>query len=164
MPVSEYDEIRCGVSSLPLLWRCFCCFVLICFALLCSALSSAPLLCVRACCQNGHFLTAPLACFLLHFLLVLFPLFICLHAVTLGLKTQNSRATYILRSIHSFTSPLWRVCSDFFPCSPQPSTMDQSKARNDHCTMSGSIDCRHWSETGVVEEWNSLLLNHICPA
>ncbi|CAN0365743.1 unnamed protein product, partial [Ascophyllum nodosum] len=25
------------------------------------------------------------------------------------------------------------------------------------------MDCRHWSEPGVVEEWNRLLLNHICP-
>ncbi|CAN0474823.1 unnamed protein product [Ascophyllum nodosum] len=25
------------------------------------------------------------------------------------------------------------------------------------------LDCRHWSEPGVVEEWNRLLLNHICP-
>lgn len=42
--------------------------------------------------------------------------------------------------------------------------MDQSKARSENCVVSGSIDCRHWSETGVVEEWNALLLNHICTA
>ncbi|CAM9134824.1 unnamed protein product, partial [Discosporangium mesarthrocarpum] len=25
------------------------------------------------------------------------------------------------------------------------------------------LDCRHWTEPGVVEDWNRLLLNHLCP-
>ncbi|CAN0266043.1 unnamed protein product [Scytosiphon promiscuus] len=46
-----------------------------------------------------------------------------------------------------------------------PSTMDQGRAQSSEChPPSHSIDCRHWSETGVVEEWNALLLSHICPA
>eukprot|EP00903_Cladosiphon_okamuranus_P013413 g12497.t2 len=31
-----------------------------------------------------------------------------------------------------------------------------------HFAPGYAIDCVHWSEPGVVEEWNALLLNHIC--
>ncbi|CAN0086191.1 unnamed protein product [Ectocarpus sp. 12 AP-2014] len=44
-----------------------------------------------------------------------------------------------------------------------PSTMDQAGAESDYCHSFYATDCRHWSETGVVEEWNALLLNHLCP-
>ncbi|CAM9780401.1 unnamed protein product [Ectocarpus sp. 6 AP-2014] len=45
-----------------------------------------------------------------------------------------------------------------------PSTMKQPRMKNDgRGAASGPIDCRHWSETGVVEEWNTLMLNHLCP-
>ncbi|CAM9472212.1 unnamed protein product [Ectocarpus sp. 4 AP-2014] len=44
-----------------------------------------------------------------------------------------------------------------------PSTMNQSQAASDVRGVSGPLDCRHWSETGVVEEWNALMLNHLCP-
>ncbi|CAN0254928.1 unnamed protein product, partial [Ectocarpus sp. 4 AP-2014] len=44
-----------------------------------------------------------------------------------------------------------------------PSTMDQARAESDYCHSFYATDCRHWSETGVVEEWNALLLNHLCP-
>ncbi|CAM9461906.1 unnamed protein product, partial [Ectocarpus fasciculatus] len=44
-----------------------------------------------------------------------------------------------------------------------PSTMNQSQATSDGQGVSGPLDCRHWSETGVVEEWNALMLNHLCP-
>ncbi|CAM9868740.1 unnamed protein product [Ectocarpus sp. 12 AP-2014] len=44
-----------------------------------------------------------------------------------------------------------------------PSTMDQTGAESDYCHSSYATDCTHWSETGVVEEWNALLLNHLCP-
>eukprot|EP00752_Nemacystus_decipiens_P008399 g7509.t1 len=36
-----------------------------------------------------------------------------------------------------------------------------SQVCNTHPTMP---DCRHWSSPGVVEEWNALLLHHLCPA
>lgn len=45
----------------------------------------------------------------------------------------------------------------------QPSTMDQTGVESDYCHSNYGPDCTHWSETGVVEEWNALLLNHICP-
>ncbi|CBN77628.1 expressed unknown protein [Ectocarpus siliculosus] len=44
-----------------------------------------------------------------------------------------------------------------------PSTMDQTGAESGNCHSSYATDCRHWSETGVVEEWNALLLNQLCP-
>ncbi|CAB1114035.1 unnamed protein product [Ectocarpus sp. CCAP 1310/34] len=44
-----------------------------------------------------------------------------------------------------------------------PSPMNQSEAASDGGGASGPLDCRHWSETGVVEEWNTLMLNHLCP-
>ena len=59
---------------------------------------------------------------------------------------------------------LMRACESSFPLDPslQPSTMDQEGSESDYCHSSEATDCRHWSETGVVEEWNALLLNHIC--
>ncbi|CAM9467212.1 unnamed protein product, partial [Hapterophycus canaliculatus] len=45
-----------------------------------------------------------------------------------------------------------------------PSTMNQTGSEDDFCHSNYGPDCTHWSETGVVEEWNMLLLNHICPA
>eukprot|EP00752_Nemacystus_decipiens_P008398 g7508.t1 len=49
-----------------------------------------------------------------------------------------------------------------------PSTMDQrlrlEAATEPSCHTHGKMDCRHWSSTGVVEEWNALLLHHLCPA
>ncbi|CAM9273022.1 unnamed protein product [Hapterophycus canaliculatus] len=44
-----------------------------------------------------------------------------------------------------------------------PSSMDQTGVSADNCYAKHGVDCTHWSETGVVEEWNALLLNHICP-
>ncbi|CAM9694243.1 unnamed protein product [Scytosiphon promiscuus] len=44
-----------------------------------------------------------------------------------------------------------------------PSTMDQTGTESDYCHSNYGPDCTHWSETGVVEEWNAILLNHICP-
>ncbi|CAN0116211.1 unnamed protein product [Scytosiphon promiscuus] len=45
-----------------------------------------------------------------------------------------------------------------------PSTMNQTGVDDGFCHSNYGPDCTHWSETGVIEEWNSLLLNHICPA
>ncbi|CAN0416926.1 unnamed protein product, partial [Ectocarpus fasciculatus] len=45
-----------------------------------------------------------------------------------------------------------------------PATMKQPRSSSDRGGGGyGPIDCRHWSETGVVEEWNALMLNHLCP-
>jgi len=41
--------------------------------------------------------------------------------------------------------------------------MDQEGADSFSC-IGFKHDCTHWSETGVDEEWNTLLLNHMCAA
>lgn len=50
-----------------------------------------------------------------------------------------------------------------------PSTMEvgrtpEAAGEQPVCNYHSKMDCRHWSATGVVEEWNALLLHHLCPA
>lgn len=83
------------------------------------------------------------------------------------MTTKNCCSLRVLRLKTTFVLllrlPL--ACASFFAfvCVLQPSTMKQPRTRNDgRGAASGPIDCRHWSETGVVEEWNTLMLNHLC--
>eukprot|EP00904_Undaria_pinnatifida_P008201 jgi/Undpi1/4510/HiC_scaffold_18.g07864.m1 len=46
-----------------------------------------------------------------------------------------------------------------------PTTPNEGAPRDVICPATKEVtDCRHFSETGVVEAWNGLMLNHLCPS